>query len=101
MAWVPQARAELPADEEVTYSGGYPATGLSPAPTTDHAVGAYDPRAHETATDGTGSYETAGGEPAGDAAQDQPAEQATLTRPEPAVLPQFLRKRSSPTPPEG
>ncbi len=79
MAWVPQARAELPAQDEVTYSGGYPATGLSPAPTADYA---------------------AGDEPTGAAAPDQPAEQATVAQPERVVLPQFLRKRSSPTPPE-
>ncbi len=139
-AWVPQARTELPAQDEVAYSGGYPATGLSPAPTADYAAGAYatsspdtgahdtgaydtaaydtgahdtaayDTGAHDTAAYDTGSYDTgtyeigsydaAGGEPTGAAAQDQPAEQATLAQPERAVLPPFLRKRSSPTPPE-
>ena len=114
-AWVPQARAELPAQDEVAYSGGNPATGLSPAPTADYAAGAYatssrdtaaydtatyDAPTHDTATHDAATHDAAGGEPTGAAAQDQPAEPAPPAQPEPAVLPQFLRKRSSPTPPE-
>ena len=47
----------------MTYSGGYPTAGLSPAPTADYAAGAYasssrDTAAHETGAHETGAYDT-------------------------------------------
>jgi hypothetical protein len=121
MAWVPPARAELSPEDEVTYSGGYPATGLSPAPTIDYVVGAEANRGdvadHDAAVTQPGqqaydtaaepdqqAYDTASAhlaQPDDQAAQQEPADEVTLTQPEPAALPQFLRKWSSPTPPEG
>jgi hypothetical protein len=148
-AWAGQPGPELADEEDLTYSGGYPAAGLSPAPTTDYVAwtdadrataeratgdavvttqpdqppyytapdepaydtgtfdtgapetGAPETGAPETGAPETGTYDPAGGEPIGDAAQDQAADEATLAQPEPAAPPQFLRKRSSPTPPEG
>ena len=105
----------------MTYGGGYPVTGLSPAPTIDYVVGAEagradvadddaavtqpDQQAYDTAAEPRQqAYDTASAHPAqpdDQAAQEEPADEVTLMQPERAALPQFLRKWSSPTPPEG